>query len=113
MSDAALALKKRQMEDFFAYHPDSIDIGVLDGGGGSIVRTVPGLFDHAVQGQDARQMGAVEFHKRMPSLTIYTGNAQYFVNGTTWIRFSGKEYLIREKSDDESPGSYQTVLWLV
>lgn len=116
MSEEALALKRQQMEDYFLLHPDKIDIYVLSGKKGSaVLPLVPGLFDSPIKGEDARQMGAVEFHKRTPSLSIYTGNSSRFTSGTTWVRIGTdtKEYKVREKSPDKTPGSYQTILWLV
>ena len=113
MSDDAVALKKQQTEDMIEYSPDAVDCDILDGPGGSVVRTIPGIFAFPVQGEDARQMGAVEWHKRRPTLTIYTGNSQYFTNGTTWVKIDGVEYKVRERVDDQTPGCYLTVLWLV
>jgi len=113
MSDEALTLKKQQVEEYIKCHPDSIEFDVLDGPGGSVVTSVSGFFDNPVKGEDARQMGAVEWHKRTPHLTIYTGNASLFTPGTTYVSVDSVEYKVREMSDDKSPGSYQTVLWLV
>lgn len=113
MTSTALELKKAQTEAYFNYHPDSIDIEVLDGAGGSVTDTVQGLFDSALIQEDARQMGAVERNKRMTRVTIYSGNAALFTPRTTWIRVDGVEWKVRDVETDKTPGTLQSILRLV
>ena len=114
MSDEARALKLQQMEDYFDYHPDNISVSILDGDGGSVVTTINALFDHPARGVDARKQGAVEFHRRYPHITFYTGHV---VDGTisvgTYLVVNSKQWRVRELSDTYSEGTYQTIAWLV
>lgn len=118
MSTAALELKKSQTEAYFRLHPDSVDISVLTGKGGTVVGTpIPGFFDYALITEDARQIGAVEPLKRIPHCTFYSGYENMF-RGTddevdVYIKVVDVEWLVDQVKPDLTPGSYQCELWLV
>jgi len=113
MSETSLALKEAQTENYFKYHPDSIDIVILTGDGGSEVETIQGLFDNPILSEDAREQGPVEWNKRRPHLTIYSGNASKFTARSTYLMANGKQWKVRDVSIDKTPGTYQAMLWLV
>lgn len=117
MSVTALEMKKAQTEAYFRLHPDSVDISVLTGKGGTVVDTIPGMFDYALITEDARQIGAVEPLKRIPHCTFYSEYENMFRGADdetdVYIEVLDVQWLVDQVKPDLTPGSYQCELWLV
>lgn len=113
MSQDALDLIKQQMEDYYDLHPESVEVSILDGKGGTVIDSIQGIFDNPVMSEDARQMGAVERNKRMVRVTFYSGHSSKFTARTTWILVNGVEWKVRDIEADKTQGDMQAILWLV
>lgn len=112
MSTDALALKKEQARYSIELSPDSIEfdvLGLLD----AVVISLPGLLDNSILGENARRMGANQFHKRRIILYMWTGYMSYITPGVTSVSANGVKYKVREVINDKSESSYVSALWLV
>lgn len=107
MSRAGLDAKKAQTENYFIYHPDSIIVEI----DGSTV-TFPALFDYSFQSNN-RDEGNVEQKKRVPHLTLYSGNAGLIAPRVTKLIIEGKLFQVLQVQSDLTEGTFQTDAWLL
>jgi len=110
MSQTAIELKKQQTEDYFTYHPDSVEITVSVS-----LETFPALFDYAYQ-SGSRDSGNVKMQTRTPHITFYSDYASLLTARSSVISIegvTGKTYTVVQVQKDETGGSYQAEAWLV
>ena len=112
MSQAALAMKKKQTEDYFAYHPDSQDVAIVEA---DPYVSFPALFDYGYAGGD-KDSGHVQQQKRTPHLTFYADYADGLTAMKTKLtleNFPDKVFTVVQVRKDETAGTFQGEAWLV
>jgi hypothetical protein len=108
MSQEGLDIKKATMKNYFTYHPDSVDVQVVDSG-----EMFKALFDKAFMYGD-KSKGNVAQLKRAPHLTFYSGDSTLLdERGGDSIIVDGATYKVQRIACDNTQSTFQCEAWLL
>ncbi len=108
MAKTAEELLREQQQNYFllSNEPGKVTVVVLDP-----LREFPAFFTNSYL-QNNKDKAHARQQKRVPRLTCFTDDAAGLKNGDV-LNFSSKNYTVSRVTDDQTPGVYQAVIWLL